>query len=58
MSLPLPTGEFKWVDVKPDEISKLANSSKKGYLLEVDVRYPRRSHDYHNDLPLCVSAWL
>ena len=51
MSQPLPTGGFKWVDVKPDEISKLANSSRKGYLLEVDVHYPRELHDYHNDLP-------
>ena len=51
MSQPLPTGGFHWVDIKPDEISKLVNSSEKGYLLEVDVRYPRELHDYHNDLP-------
>ena len=50
MSQPLPTGGFKWVNIKPDEISKLANSSEKGYL-EVDVHYPRKLHDYHNDLP-------
>ena len=37
--------------LKLDEISKLVNSSKKGYLLEVDVCYPRELHDYHNDLP-------
>ena len=51
MSQPLPTGGFCWVDIKPDEISKLVNSSEKGYLLEVDIRYPRELHDYHNDLP-------
>ena len=51
MSQPLPTRGFKWVDVKPDEISKLVNSSEKGYILEVDVRYPGELHDYHNDLP-------
>ena len=34
MSQPLPTGGFRWVDVKPDEIGKLANFSEKGYLLE------------------------
>ena len=37
--------------VKPDEISKLVNSSEKGYLLEVEVAYPRELHDYLNDLP-------
>ena len=51
MSQPLPTGGFCWVDIKPDEINKLANLSEKGYLLEVDIAYPRELHDYHNDLP-------
>ena len=51
MSQPLPTRGFHWVDIKPDEISHLANFSKKGYLLEVDVACPGELHDYHNDLP-------
>ena len=51
MSQPLPTGGFKWVDVKPDKISKLAKRKTKGYLLELDVRYPKELHDSHNDLP-------
>ena len=50
MSQPLPTGGFRRVDIHPDEISKLVNRSDKGYLLEVDVFYPRELHDYHNDL--------
>ena len=29
MFQPLPTGGFCWVDIKPDEISKLVNSSEK-----------------------------
>ena len=58
MSQPLPTGGFCWVDIKPEDVSKLMNYSNKGCLLEVDVRYPRELHDYHNDLPLCASAWL
>ena len=49
MSQPLPMCGFEWVDVKPDEIQKLAKSTNKGYLL--DVRYPDNLHDYHNDLP-------
>ena len=39
MSQPLPTGGFRWVDIKPDKSSKLAKRKSKGYLLEVDVRY-------------------
>ena len=50
MSQPLPTSGFKWVDVKPDKIEKLAKRKSKGYILEVDICYPRELHDYHNDL--------
>ena len=51
MSQPLPTGEFKWVDVNHNEISELATQTDKGYLLEVDVSYPKELHNQHNDLP-------
>ena len=51
MSQPLPTGGFKWVEVKPDKIEKLMKRKSKGYILEVDVRYPKKLHDSHNDLP-------
>ena len=51
MSQPLPTGGFKWVDVNPNEISELATRTDKGYLLEVDVSYPKELHNQHNDLP-------
>ena len=51
MSQPLPTGGFKWVDVNPNEISELATQTDKGYLLEVDVSYPKELHSPHNDLP-------
>ena len=57
MSQPLPTRGFRWVDVKPDEIGELVNNDEKGYLLEVDVAYPRELHDYHND-NLCAGEWL
>ena len=51
MSQPLPTGGFKWVDVNPNEISELATRTDKGYILEVDVSYPKDLHDSHNGLP-------
>ena len=54
MSQLLPTGGFKWVNdlsrFTPEEIARLAKSGSKGYLLEVDVKYPKELHDLHNDL--------
>ena len=50
MSQPLPTGGFRWVDVNPNEISELATRTDKGYILEVDVSYPKELHNPHNDL--------
>ena len=54
----LPTGGFNWVkDVDRftmEEIDRLVKEDQKGYLLEVDVNYPKELHDAHNDLPfLC-----
>ena len=51
MSQLLPTSKCKWVEIDQDQISNLATSKNKGYLLEVDVRYPTGLHDSHNDLP-------
>ena len=51
MSQPLPTGGFKWVDVSHNEISELATRTDKGYVLEVNVSYPKELHNQHNDLP-------
>ena len=33
----------------PDKIDSYANWDSEGYLSEVDVRYPKGLHDYHND---------
>ena len=51
MSQPLPTEGFCWVEFHSDEIGELVNCSDHGYLLEVDVAYPKELHDYHNTLP-------
>ena len=51
MSQSLPTGGFRWVSIEPNEIDKLARRTDKGYLLEVNVKYPKELHDSHNDLP-------
>lgn len=51
MSQMLPTGGFKWVDTTVD--FNISDSSAVGYILEVDLEYPKELHDQHSDLPLC-----
>ena len=51
MSQPLPTGGFRSVDVRPEEVKELSVREDRGYLMEVDVRYPSELHNKHNDLP-------
>ena len=41
MSQPLPTGELKWVDVESEEVKELSVRGDRGYLMEVDVLYPK-----------------
>ena len=56
MSQPLPTRGFKWVSIEPSKISQLSKCKSKGYILEVNVRYPR---DYTIPImiyPSCASA--
>ena len=54
MSQNLPADGFKWIDksIFDDEFIKNYNQdSNKGYILEVDVEYPKKLHDLHSDLP-------
>lgn len=59
MSQPLPTGGFRWVDCGGAAGDKLAASipehsvdSPLGYILEVDLEYPKELHEAHNAYPL------
>ena len=45
----LPIHGFKWVEDTSGINEELDND--KGYILEVDVKYPRKLHDLDNDLP-------
>ena len=58
MSQKLPVNGFKWVKntSKIDEkfIKNYDEDSDKGYIFEVDVKYPRRLHDLHSDLPFLL----
>ena len=50
----LPTHRFLWKkaeDVTPEKIDELVKKDKRGYLLEVDVEYPKELHENHDELP-------
>ena len=57
MSQELPVDNFKWIE--KDDISNFNKkfiknydeNSDKGYILEVDVEYPKNLHKLHSDLP-------
>ena len=45
---------FKWKCVMPtqDQIMKMKENSKKGWILEVDLEYPKELQEEHNCYPL------
>ena len=59
MSKKLPTNGFKWIDnnetagpvINEDFIKNYNENNDKGYIFEVDVKYPKRLHELHSDLP-------
>lgn len=52
MSQSLPTGGFEWVDPQAVDLQAHPADSNKGYILEVDLQYPKKLHDAHNSYPL------
>ena len=50
MSEKMPYGGFKWVENVP--LEKMLSDGDLGYVLEVDLEYPNKLHDLHNDYPL------
>ena len=54
MSEPLPVDGFDWIKdlskIDEDFIKNYDKDSDKGYILEVDVKYPKNLHDLHSDL--------
>ena len=55
MSQKLPVDGFKWkqnmLKFNEDFTKNYDEDSDKGYILEVDVEYPKNLHDLHSDLP-------
>ena len=56
MSQYLPTCNFKWMtdkEISKIDLGKYKADGKKGLILEVDLEYPQKLHDMHNDYPVC-----
>ena len=54
MSQKLPVNGFRWIknnEINEEFIKNYDDNNDKGYILEVDVKYPRKLHDLHSDLP-------
>ena len=54
MSQKLPVNGFRWIknnEINEEFIKNYDDNIDKGYILEVDVKYPRKLHDLHSDLP-------
>ena len=54
MSQTLPTHGFKWVDYDKSKVLQLLKKrdTNKGYIFEVDLEYPKKLWNSHNDYPL------
>ena len=51
----LPTGNFKWLNknqIDKLDLTKYNETSKKGLILQVDLEYPEKLHNLHNEYPL------
>ena len=55
MSQKLPLNAFKWIEytseINEELIKNYNENNDKGYILKVDVKYPKKLHDLHSDLP-------
>ena len=58
MSQKLLVNNFKWIEdisqFNEDFIKSYNEKSDEGYFLEVDVQYPDKLHEFHNDLPFLL----
>ena len=53
MQMEMPLGGYQWCpEITLNEILSTLNDSPVVYFVEVDLVYPHRIHDSHNDLPL------
>ena len=52
----VPVNNFEWIEdtfqFNEDFMKSYNEESDEGYFLEVDVQYPEKLHELHDDLPL------
>ena len=67
MSQQLPTQGFKWMgdltketvmDILEKANHSMSNLGRKGYIFEVDLEYPKKLWDSHNDYPLAPEKMI
>ena len=57
MSKKLPVNGFRWLgsdelnEINEELMKNYNENNNKGYILEVDLKYPKRLHELHSDLP-------
>ena len=51
----LPVNGFQWIEdtseINEEFVKNYDENNDKGYILEVDVKYPKKWHNLHSDLP-------
>ena len=58
MSQSLPTHDFEWMSKDEIETLDVADNGQNGYILEVDMEYPKELHDLQNDYPLAPLMFM
>ena len=57
MSKKLPVNGFKWLgndEINEEFIKNYNEKDNKGYILEVDIKYLKKLHELHSDLPFLL----
>ena len=56
MSQKMPYSDHKWLkqsEIQQFDVTTISDESDVGYILEVDLHYPKELHDLHNDFSCC-----
>ena len=54
MSKFLPTSGFRWIDPKEFDLNKYTSNSSKRCVIEIDLEYPKKLRELHNDYTASV----